>query len=74
MSTIPNLVPGQPFYLNDSTVAGDKRINRAAFQAASSGQTGNEPRNFLRGFAAWQSDLAIRRQFAKRPELTKPTA
>ena len=56
-------MPGQPFYLQDSTVAADKRLNAAAFKAAAAGQTGNEPRNFLRGFGAWQSDLAVRRQF-----------
>ncbi|HLK65227.1 MAG TPA: TonB-dependent receptor [Bryobacteraceae bacterium] len=66
VSSLPNLVPGQPFYLHDATVAADKRINAAAFQAAATGQTGNEPRNFLRGFGAWQSDLAIRRQFTVR--------
>ena len=63
VSSLPIIVPGQPFYLHDSTVAADKRLNAAAFKAAAAGQTGNEPRNFLRGFGAWQSDLAVRRQF-----------
>jgi hypothetical protein len=63
VSSLPNIVPGQPFYLHDSTVAAGKRINAAAFKAAVAGQTGNAPRNFLRGFGAWQSDVAVRRQF-----------
>jgi hypothetical protein len=50
VSTIPNLVPGQPLYLHDSTAA--------------AGQTGDEPRNFLRGFGAcnptWQSGTSSR--------------
>ena len=61
---LPNTVPGVPFYLSDATVAGGTRINAAAFTAPPAGQLGNAPRNFLRGFGAWQSDLAIRRQFA----------
>lgn len=59
----PNISPGNPFYLQDPNVAGGQRINRAAFTPPAAGQNGNAPRNFLRGFGAWQSDLALRRQF-----------
>lgn len=59
----PNIQPAVPFFLSDPNVAGGKRINKAAFTAAPGGQLGNAPRNFLRGFGAWQSDLALRRQF-----------
>ncbi len=37
-------------------------MNFNAF-ASPAGATGNEPRNFVRGFGAWQTDLAIRRDF-----------
>jgi len=63
VNTLPNLVPGKAFYLSDTTVANGQRINAAAFTLPAAGQEGNEPRNFLHGFGAWQSDLAIRRQF-----------
>jgi Carboxypeptidase regulatory-like domain len=64
VNALPNIVPGQPFYLSNPDVAGGVRINPAAFTLAPSGTEGTAPRNFLRAFGAWQSDLAIRRQFA----------
>jgi len=73
-----NLVPGQPIYLYgancDSTLQqlhdlnqgqgcpGGRAINPLAFAKVSSG-LGNAPRNFARGFGAWQMNLAIRREF-----------
>ncbi len=73
-----NLVPGQPIYLYGANCAsvlqelgdlppgkecpGGRAINPGAFTAPSSG-LGNAPRNFVRGFGAWQMDLAIRRDF-----------
>ena len=60
----PNIVPGQPFYLYGSQYPGGKRINPAAFVTPSDAFTqGNLPRNLLRGFGAWQEDLAVRRTF-----------
>jgi len=59
----PNIVPGVPFYLDDPTLGGGQRINRAAFVAPTAGQQGNLPRNALRSFPVWQLDLAVRRQF-----------
>ncbi len=59
----PNLVSGVPLYLQDPNVAGGKRINPNAFTAPPPGQQGNAPRNFLRGWGAWQSDIAVRREF-----------
>lgn len=58
-----NLVANQPLFLYDSSYAGGRRINPAAFQAVSSGN-GDAPRNFVRGFGAWQMNAAVRRQFA----------
>jgi hypothetical protein len=60
----PNIVPDQPFYLYGSQYPGGKRINPVAFVApASSFTQGNLPRNALRGFGAWQDDLAVQRTF-----------
>ncbi len=58
----PNLVPGQPLYVNDANAAGGRKINFAAFSAAPAGQEGNAGRNFARGFNAIQTDLALRRE------------
>lgn len=58
----PDLVPGVPIYIGDSTAPGGRVVNFNAF-AAPAGANGNEPRNFVRGFSAWQTDLAIRREF-----------
>ncbi len=71
-----NFVPGQPVYLYGSNCAtvlqanlppgkgcpGGRAINPNAFSSVSSG-LGNAPRNFARGFGAWQMDLAVRRDF-----------
>jgi len=68
-----NLVSGQPVYIygvqcaavynNGLPCPGGRAINPDAFSAPTSG-LGNAPRNFLRGFGAWQMDLAVRRDFA----------
>ena len=72
-----SLVPGQPIYLYgancDSVLQGlgdlqpgqgcpgGRAINPNSFINVKS--LGNAPRNFVRGFGAWQTDLAIRRDF-----------
>jgi hypothetical protein len=65
----PNLVPGQPLYINDPAVPGGRRFNRAAFIRAAAGQQGDFPRNGLRGFPASQVDLALNREFRLRESL-----
>ena len=67
-----NLVPGQPIYVSGSACAsvyanglpcpGGRAINPNAFTPPAAG-LGDAPRNFVRGFGAWQWDLAIRREF-----------
>lgn len=73
-----NLVQGQPIYLWGTNCAsvlqglgdlapgqgcpGGRAINPNAFVSANSG-LGDAPRNFARGFGAWQMDLAVRREF-----------
>jgi hypothetical protein len=60
----PDVVPGQPRYLYGSQYPGGKAINPAAFQdPAATNVQGNLGRNALRGFGAWEEDLAIRREF-----------
>jgi hypothetical protein len=71
-----SFVPGQPVYLYGANCAsvlqgdllaghgcpGGRAINPNAFASVSSG-FGDSPRNFARGFGAWQMDLAVRRDF-----------
>lgn len=68
-----NIVPGEPTYIygtqcaalyNDSlSCPGGRAINPDAFSEPSPGAFGDAPRNFVRGFGAWQMDLALRRDF-----------
>jgi hypothetical protein len=73
-----SFVPDQPVYLYGANCAsvllglgnlqpgqgcpGGRAINPNAFIPANSG-FGNSPRNFARGFGAWQMDFAVRRDF-----------
>jgi hypothetical protein len=62
----PDLVAGQPLYLENSSFAGGKRFNPAAFDGATplaQGRQGTLGRNVLRGFGASPLDIALRRQF-----------
>jgi len=79
-----NLVPGQPVYLYGANCAsvlqglgdlqpgqgcpGGRAISPLAFADASSG-LGTSPRNSVRGFGAWQMNLAVRRDFPIRERL-----
>jgi hypothetical protein len=60
----PDLIPGVPVYLKDATVAGGRRINRAAFSIPTQIRQGSLAYNALRGFAFSQFDLSLRRQFS----------
>lgn len=62
----PDLVPGQPLYLESEAFAGGRRFNPAAFDAATplaQGRQGTLGRNVLRGFGLSQVDLSLRRHF-----------
>jgi hypothetical protein len=59
----PNVVPGVPLVLYGSQYPGGKASNPAAFAPPPTGQQGNFGRNVLRGFGAWQADVAFQRQF-----------
>ena len=66
-----NLVPGQPIYVYGPQYPGSRKINSAAFQpppgctftSCPIPAEGNAPRNFVRGFGAWQVNIAARRDF-----------
>jgi hypothetical protein len=59
----PNVNTGIPLEIHGSQFPGGKVYNRAAFTAAPAGTQGNFGRNVLRGFGAWQTDVAVQRQF-----------
>jgi hypothetical protein len=66
-----DVVPGMPLYLYGrdciavygSTCPGGRAINPNAFRLPGPGESGDAPRNFVRGFGAWQADVALRREF-----------
>ena len=61
----PDLVAGQPLYIDDASAPGGRRFNREAFRvpAATENRQGNLGRNVLRGFPAYQLDVSLRRTF-----------
>ena len=73
----PNVVAGVPLVLYGSQYPGGKAFNNTIIPAAcpdgsnqvgawcraTAGQQGNFGRNVLRGFGAWQADVALQRQF-----------
>jgi hypothetical protein len=61
--TRPDVVPGQPLYLYDHAYPGGKRYNDSAFADPQPDLEGNLGRNVLRGFGAWQVDMALIRVF-----------
>jgi hypothetical protein len=60
----PDVVPGQPLWISDSSAPGGRRINPSAFLAAPGSTQGDLGRNALPGFGMAQLDLAVRREFA----------
>lgn len=57
-----NLVPGQPIWLSNSSVAGGRELNPAAFQVPATGVQGTLGRNVLTGPGLFQIDASLRRQ------------
>jgi hypothetical protein len=62
ITTRPDLVPGEPLYVDDPTLPGGRGFNPAAFTPQFTRQ-GTLGRNVLRGFDLWQADFALRREF-----------
>jgi hypothetical protein len=67
VTTRPDVVPGQPLYLDDPDAPGGRRFNPEAFaptptdESGSAIRQGTLPRNALRGFSLFQMDMAVRR-------------
>jgi len=61
--TVRASASGVPPELFGPQYPGGKIVNGAAFTPAPAGQQGNLGRNVLRGFAAFQIDVAIQRRF-----------
>ena len=62
--TQAQVVPGQPFWIPDSTQPSGTALNPAAFTIPPVGQVGDFPRNSLRSpYFIDQTDLALRRRF-----------
>jgi hypothetical protein len=59
----PDRILNQPIWIDDPSVPGGKRLNRAAFQAPPAGTQGTLGRNSIAGFGMGQVDLALRREF-----------
>ncbi len=59
----PNMVAGQPVWVDDPAAAGGRRLNENAFAPASGFVQGSLGRNAIRGFGMRQIDLSLRRQF-----------
>jgi hypothetical protein len=63
--TQAQVVPGQPFWISDSTQPSGTALNPAAFTSPPAGQVGDFPRNSLRSpYSIDQTDLAVRRRFS----------
>ena len=58
----PN-VTGAPFYAHSATAPGGRIFNPAAFSTPGLDVQGDLQRNTIRGFGAWQEDVALRRTF-----------
>ena len=65
-----DVIGGEPLYLVDSSAAGGRRLNPAAFVVPAGDQHGSHGRNTLRGFPTWQVDLGLRRSFSLASGLT----
>jgi len=63
-ATQPDVVPGQPFWLDAPGQPGSKILNPDAFTLPPKGVLGDFPRNSLRSlFGISQTDIALRRRF-----------
>ena len=73
-----DVVPGMPIYLYGSQCVqmppeglgqqcpGGRAVNPNAFSLPAGTSNGDAPRNFVRGFGAWQMDMALRHEFGFR--------
>lgn len=60
----PDLVPGQPLWLENPQAPGGKSLNPAAFAIQTTARQGTEGRNDIPGFGLTQVDLSLGRKFS----------
>jgi hypothetical protein len=60
----PDVIAGQPLWLDDNRTPGGRRLNRAAFVRRPGFDQGNLGRNSITGFGMTQVDTALNREFA----------
>ena len=53
----------KPAYIHGAQYPGGRALNKLAFSLPAGNQSGDAPRNFVRGFGASQVNLALRREF-----------
>jgi hypothetical protein len=63
VSTRPDVVPGQPFWVSAPSAPGGKMLNINAFSIPSTVRQGTEGRNDIPGFGLTQIDLSVARKF-----------
>lgn len=66
-SARPNVIPGQPFWIDDTNAPGGRRLNGLAFSLPPANTQGDLTRGVIRGFSARQVDAALRRTFSVAP-------
>jgi len=59
----PDLVPGQPLWIQNPNAGGGKSLNPLAFATPPPGRQGTEGRNDISGFGLTQVDLSLVRKF-----------
>lgn len=62
-ATRPDVVSGVPVWISSDSVPGGRYLNKNAFATPPTGRQGTLGRGALRGFAATQTDLSVRRTF-----------
>lgn len=60
----PNVVQGQPFWIQAAGAPGGKMLNSSAFVLPPTGTQGNEARNNIPGFGLAEVDLSMGRKFS----------
>lgn len=63
LAVSPNVVPGQPFWIDDPNAPAGRRLNLLAFSRPANGTVGDLPKGVIRGFGAKQIDISLRREF-----------
>lgn len=66
----PDLVPGQPFWIQSTSAPGGKILNMNAFSIPGTLRQGDEPRNDIPGFGLTQIDVSLARKFSIGERLT----